>query len=444
MRRPVLLLTVLATLLSFGSCQNGPMFTAEFAQQVYTIYPQSSVEVTMNIDRPLAEDEVLEIPVNFGGTAERGTDYTLTPDSEWFVFTPGSPSSTITVTDKGMTDGKQIVMVLGDGPFHQSGTKYLAVITLDGQEDLLYGFSTTEMDLIESAEVEITLTGTKSWDRFRAPEDLRVPVKVSGDFAENVQISADHFLVKKGTNSAKISLSVKPSEKLEAAEEDPEVLLDVDYSGTRFVPGIVGTYPGVKIRLHSGLQVPERLLGTWEFSEIYGAEDEYPVWFEGYEGLPLDNEGFTMTFYEIFPEDGKDRKVVMAPGKGDFAWFFRESTFEMTAPMNICPSYSKVLGKYTSLEGNMFMLNVDGMEPEVFTHYRFDKVNRLFSATEERIGSAVVAIAMVSDNEFHMMFKDYDRPPFFSEENDWMGWYDPEDFDADMLGFACKFVKKTE
>ena len=400
--------------------------TIEFQDKISTILSGSSVEVTVNLDKPAPA--ALAIPVEFTSDAVKGVDYSVS--AEVFNFALGTTSSSITITDNGMKGNTAITIKLLAAEGVKIGTNFTAVVTKDAEEALIYSFSTTKADLIESSKITLSITGQKSGAKFMAAEDLVIPFTLEGDAADFIESDAETFVIKKGGNSA--SITFKPSDDVAEAPGE-SVIVKIDNSkNDKLIPGD-NAY--VRFKVHSDLQTPNKLLGTWEFSRIYDLE-EIEMWFEEMEDdvdlLPTKNEGFTLTF----TEDEETGAVTVTPGgSGDFLNYFRNATVTLTTPMNYVVG-GELEGKYTVKELNMFMAEDPGYEDGVvFTYYLLSSANRDFSDSSESLGESVIAFRLTEDGDLEMQLRDYDCPPFGEM------WWDDEKFDAEMFGFASVFTK---
>lgn len=403
--------------------------TAEFATVLYTVQSLGSVDIAVNLDKEASK--ALSIPVTFGGSAAKGTDYAVS--AEAVSIAAGAKSGSITLTDKALTADKTVTLTLQAGDGYKLGTKYLTTVSVEAPESLVYNFTAAKTELIESATVTITLTGEQSGASFKAAEDLQIPVKITGADAAAVVLSANAFTVPKGQNSASLTLTPDP-EKTAGLTSDARVKVEVDRaaSARTLLPGDI---EAVTVKLHSGLQVPARLAGTWTFDRVYDI-DEIELWFMEMEDdpdeLPTHNEGFTLTF----TEDEETGEVTLTPGtEGDLVNYFRTATVTLTAPKNVTAG-GQVKGQYTASELNMFMAEDPGYdEPVIFTYYKLSSVNRSFDNSAESLGEAVISFRLNDDGNLEMALRDYDDPPFG------FMWWDPDNFDADMFGFASLFVK---
>lgn len=419
-----------AALFSFASCaKNDTMATVEFAERIYSVNIGGSVEVTAVIDKAL--ESSITVPAVFSGSAAKGTAYTVSAES--FIFEAGSTRASISVTDKGMGAEDQIVIKLG-GSDATVGTNSTCVVNLNANEKLIYNFSTSSIELVESSSVTVSFEGVESGKAYKAPADVVIPVAIDGDAEKFIDYPATVTLAK-GTSTATIELKALP-----AAKDDKENLLAeqaVNPTGVLSLGGpdvLAGNTGEVAVKLLSSLLVPENLVGKWVFDRVYDIE-ELELWFMEMEDdpelLPTHNEGFELEFY-IDEADGQVK--LKTSGDGDFANYFRDgATVSMTTPLNPC-SGATPAGKYAMMESNMFMAEELGCEEVLWFYYKLNPVNRAFSAEDESLGESVIAFRINDDGDLEMMFHDYDMPPFGEM------WWDDE-FDPDMFGFCCVLSK---
>jgi hypothetical protein len=424
MRKSAILFAFAAILLV--SCnKDDKLPVAEFGQSFYSIYSHSSIQIDINLSKPASR--TITIPVLTSGTADIGTDYGMS--SSEVTIQPGETKGCLTIMDYGLTPDKSITLSFSSFTGYKAGTKYVAVIALDAEEELIYNFTTTGSALHEKVTATLTLEGVHSGTNFRAPEELEIPIVLTGNESGYVVPAADKFVIAKGASSAKMDFT--PADNIPRdLPGDVRVVLSV--SGSRFHPGDRGTYT---IKVESGIQVPARLVGKWVFDHIYD-KDELELWFdEGKEDLtllPLSNKDFTLEF----SEDEETGVVTLTPGKtGDFAAYFTETTpIILTTPKNYS-SEGIVLGKYTVQEINMFEAEETGAKSQVWTYYKID-ANRAFSKTQKAVGNSVIAFRLTEQGGLDMQFRDYDTPPFGT-----VYWWDPQSFDADLFAFASLFKK---
>lgn len=401
---------VLVTVL-MSSCKEDLTPTANFTETLVNLHPSQSVDLSVKLDRPA--ETALSIPVEF---ACESNAYSVSDKA--FKFAQGSNTASITLTDIDLPAGTTVSAKLVASAQAYVGVNYSCFVVKDESEAYSIQLSSSAIELSSCGRVtlSISLTGAYSGNKFKAPEDKSIPFSISGDNASlvSVQDGLTQFTVPKGKNSASVVLLCA-----ETLEEGSAVV------------SLGGEAAGKQVAISIKSFSPASLIGEWAFSRVYDAE-EIMVWFED-EGddsdlLPLNNEGFTLTFTE-----GEDGKVTLTPGEGDFANFFRVSEVSLTAPVNIS-SKGKIVGPYQCSELNMFQAEDPGLkEPVVYTYFKLSPANRAFSASTESAGDGVVAFRINDEGNLEMMFRDYDQPPF--GENWWLG------FDPDMFGFCSLFTR---
>lgn len=420
-----------AAILSAVSCgSDSTRPTVEFAEKILSITVGGEVEVSAVLDKA-AENEI-RVPVEFSGSAEKGRSYTVS--SEYFSFDKGSKKASITVTDLDMvSDGDSRIVMKLTGNEAVIGTNFTCVVTLDTDEELIYNFNATKAEVAEVSSFTLSLTGVESGDRFKAPSDMEIPLKIEGD-AERFIDYPSSVTVSKGTSSARFEIRAREASKTDGDDllaEQPENLHAVmSVDGGRFIGG---DRSEVSLKVLTGQQTAEIFLGAWEFDRIYDLK-EMEEWFE-MEGddpslLPTANEGFRL-YFEL---DEETADVVLATNrdKGGFADFFRNgAVVTLTEPINYSTE-AEPAGRYAMKESNMFMAEETDAWV-VWHYYRLSTANRAFSSEKETAGEAVIAMRINDNGCLEMQFRDYDTPPFGGN------WWDPERFDADMFAFCCRF-----
>lgn len=69
-------------------------------------------------------------------------------------------------------------------------------------------------------------------------------------------------------------------------------------------------------------------------------------------------------------------------------------------------------------------------------YYKLPTVNRSFDNSAESLGEGVISLSFLSDDEIIVTIHDYDKPGFG------LNWWDGDNFDADMFGFASLFRRQ--
>ena len=429
LKRILNFIAVSAVALSSISCSTDDSPEIEFQKILYTVYEKGSVDVKLYISEPAPV--TLNIPLVFGGNASEGIDYESS--SESVSIPAGETEGTVTISNISLSVEKQLSISFSAPAGYRLGAKNVAVVAADPQEALVYSFAYESADVLEGYVARINVTGAVSGKDVITTEDIIIPISLTGEGAEHLVFIPE----------AKNQPVLSPCAVLYAGETSATARFKVEdgYSGelaalltvnsdqdSRFISG-----DNEDMILNvKGLQTPDKLVGTWEFKEIFDIE-ELELWFmeedDDPDLLPTHNEGFTLTFAKE-----SDGSISITPsGNGDFSNFFRKATVTLTAPVNLTAK-GYALGEYTSSESNMFMAEA-GYPEQINTYYKLSSANRAFSAESESLGEAIVVFALMKDG-LHVEIRDYDEPPF--GENWWYGYgYDP-----DMFGFASLFVKK--
>ncbi len=432
--------------LALSSCEkagNEPI-NIEFSKNLYTVYQKGKVDVILRTSRPVSED--VEVNVLLKGPAILGEDYRVYADKEYKAeseeqvqcavkIEKDKSSGSLTIEDLGTGNGKSLNISIVSAPSGLSlGTKTVTVVAPDNQEGYVANFSTVRAYAYESLVVEVSVTGSVSGKEFKPSTDLIIPLKLEGESSSELQFvapenapvgaTAPYAVIPAGQTKAYVKFNVADN-----CSGGGELQLTFDTESDSRV--IEGLYSYVNIAV-CGLQTPNKLVGTWEFSKIYD-KDEIEDWFAEMEddtdALPTHNTGFTLTFTEQ-----ADGSVKLTPGKtGDFANFFRECTVTVTEPKNMTTG-AITLGKYTVLDNQQFVTEDASSAYQYNTYYKLSSANRAFSADSETLGEAVVVFRLIDDG-LAVEFRDYDEPPFGEMWAD--GW---KKFDPDMFGFASLFT----
>lgn len=421
-----------AAAVTISSCQKDDKPTVEFEKSLYTVYAKRSVDVNIIISEPATENVSVKI-TTAGGTP--GTDYEII--SNPVTIKAGETVGTFTVNNRALTEANPLYLGIECPAGYNLGTKFVTIVTPDPEETLVYSFQTTTADVLGSYVATINVTGVTSGDKLSLSNDVKIPLKLSGDAAQYVVCDTytttmykstpkivPYAVLQAGKNKATFKFSLADGFK-----DGDKIGVTVDFEeALRFIPG---DNESAEYTLYS-VNEPEAILGTWEFSKVF-AKDELDFWFDetgdDVSLLPTNNEGFTLTF----TKDESGVVTVTPKDKGDFANFFREATVTPTEPINYSTE-GVVIGKNTVNECTMFMGN-DGYKVHTNAYYLLSAANRAFSKDKETLGEAVVVFTIL-DGNLIVELRDYDTPPF--GEN----WWDEGDFDADMFSFASLFVKK--
>ena len=462
--------TVAVAALSLASCEKDPNAPGgagktpviEFEKVLYTVYDKGTVDVV--IKSSVAVTEQLTIPVTFSGKAEKGVDYevvarddsgTEIPAEDAVVIKAGEAAGAITIKNISLTEEKNVSISFTVPEGCEAGTKKVAVVSPDTQEALVYSFQMARGYALESFVTTITVTGTVSGTDFKAAEDIIIPLSLTGEGASVLQFveeketeggetegGADtrsiaapakgpYAVLKAGQRSATVKFTVP-----KGYSGDKEALLAVDSDAdSRFIEGGATETVSIAVR---GLQTPDKLVGTWKFSRIWGIDEIIEFHTDGMEKdeaeafckeLPIHNEGFSL----IFTKEHDGSIKIKPEGTGDFNNFFREAKLSLSEPINIA-AHGIVIGDYTVLENNGFA-SAAGYVYQFNTYYELSNANRAFSSTKESLNKATIVLSL-SDYGLTMEFRDYDEPPFAGF------WWEEGDFDPEIFGFASLFIKE--
>ena len=298
------------------------------------------------------------------------------------------------------------------------GAKAICLLSPSTSEALICSFAYEEADLIESLRVKVSISGSLSGKDWTANGDMSIPVEFSGEGSK--YISSDGLVeVLSGENSG--TLEIKAKEGI----HDLNAPLGISLAGEGVIAGDVETML-VTVR---GIPTIETLGGEWKFVEIVNKEDLEYCYEDVLELCPIHNEGFSLSF------SSKDGGIVLSPSAtGDFANYYRECSISNCEPKNMVAK-GVVLGSCSSEEENMFVMPIYS-RPTQEIYYKLPSVNRSFDNSAESLGEGVISLSFLSDDEIIVSIHDYDKPGFG------LNWWDGDNFDADMFGFASLFRRQ--
>ncbi len=422
MKRILTFVAAACTLATFTSCEDSKP-TVEFEKSLYVLSETPSVDVTVTVSEPTASD--ITIPVSFSGDAVMDKDYVSSASSVTIAAGQKSGSVTITNTSLSSSSTAELTATLSlTAPAGYSlGSKSTTVVSIVPKETLVYSFKSAKADVFGSYKTRLSITGSVSGTDVHITEDVDIPLTVSGDAADFVVFTdgTPHATMKAGNNYASVEFTVKDGFK-----DGAEVVFGVDTKKEeRFIPGDNETFTAslYAIKVPEGTYTFKKTFSIDELKEFFEMEEDDPA------ALPLNNEGFTLTFGT--DEDGN--YTVEPGGTGDFANFFRKSTFAPAEPKNYSAE-GTVTGKFTVSECTMFMAE-EGYDVHTNTYYELATANRAFSKNSETLGKALIVFTLIDDG-LVVEFRDYNKPPFGAT---WAG--DWTKFDADMFSFASLFTK---
>ena len=439
MKRILTILASVAMVMAAVSCSKDETVTPSltFGKSHYVLL--ADAPLTVDVVTDIAPSADLTVDLSFTGEAVEGTDYSVSAKN--VVIPAGQLSGSVTITpEQNYTADKTIVIAMTLPAGYQMGKNSTAVVAVEAKEVLLYSFAVTQANVVDRYVVKLELSGMTSGDDWVATADMEIPYSITPDAGEALVLADDVFTLAKGTNVA--TLVVNAGE-IEGDPQDFVITVDEEAAGAGFA---AGTNDSVTLTV-SGLLKISSLLGTWEYNDLIDEEDSYyfiydPEYTEDdYELLPIDNEGFKITFYEAYDEEGNLVYKVKPEGEGDWNDYFRDAVIDYRSPINYDED-AEITGPYSAIEYNMFPLLRYDEEPMVY--FSLDKVNRAFSPDTENIGEGAISMWIDSDGLLIVNIKDYDEPAFATY---W--WIGPEDGSygdnfAEMFAFASTFVKVSE
>lgn len=437
MKRILSIWASVAMVITAVSCNPEQTPELSFGKNIYTMLEDAPVivEVVTNV-APAAD---LTVELSFAGEAVIDSDYTVAATS--VVIPAGQVKGSVVLSPLNNKEpDKSIILSMKLPAGYVAGKNPTTTITIDAKQKLIYSFAVEQANVVDRYVVKLQLSGSESGKDWVATADLEIPYTATEGapltFADEV------FVVKAGENVAKLVVNAGD------VDGDPvDVLLSIN-AGERFV---AGTNDKVTLTV-SGLLKISSLLGTWEYNALLDLEDDGIGFFEymytdgiddDYSLMPLDNEGFRLTFYEAEDEDGNPIYKVKPSGPGEWNDYFRDAVIDYRSPINMDED-GEITGPYSTLEYNDFAMLVYDEEPMVY--FSLDKVNRAFSPTVENIGAGAIAMWVDYDGMLVISFKDYDQPPFASY---W--WEDPDPTNApygdnfsSMFSLASTFRKVAD
>lgn len=206
-----------------------------------------------------AETAPLEIPVTFGGSAEKGVDYEVS--AEAFVWGGESPVTEITVTPLVLASDKEVTLTLNMPSGFVAGSYPVATYSFSGK--LGYAsFESNVVDLVGNAEITVTVVDGNGAG-LSLPDGAEIAVEV--DTENSTAVEGTHFQFVDGKKAA-----VVPAGKKKGTLSI-ETLGDFDAEHSKIVLKLaddkfyVGDYETVEISIVSYWG---QLAGTWQIKEF--------------------------------------------------------------------------------------------------------------------------------------------------------------------------------
>lgn len=198
--------------LVLASCTENPADTQtmfNFSADTYQLTDEGDLTVTVTATK--AVTEAVDIRFTASGTAEEGTDYTVSADH--FAFSAGETEASITLSSVSVNkEDLDLTLTLSDPGVegYALGTVSSAKITVPAKETVYYSFVQTNLDMESEMEVVLNLVTTSAGADYRTPAEFRLPFTITTDAVAGtdyrVKDNATEFIFAEGTNSASIVL----------------------------------------------------------------------------------------------------------------------------------------------------------------------------------------------------------------------------------------------
>ena len=419
MKRTIAILA--AAVVCAAACTKLGIPTIEFASLTGNIY-LGTVSTPVEIKTNLASesDATASVRISYIGSSLKE----LASVEQSVTVPAGETSVTLDVPnrpeelaeDEAVTSIKLSFTALPAG--YVPGAKAICLLSPSTSEALICSFAYEEADLIESLRIKVNISGSLSGKDWAANGDMSIPVEFNGEGSK--YISSDGLVkVLNGEKSGTLEIMAKEG------IHDLNAPLGISLAGEGVIAGDIETML-VTVR---GIPTIETLGGEWKFVEIVNKEDLEYCYEDVLELCPIHNEGFSLSF------SSKDGGIVLSPSAtGDFANYYRECSISNCEPKNMVAK-GVVLGSCSSEEENMFVMPIYS-RPTQEIYYKLPTVNRSFDNSAESLGEGVISLSFLSDDEIIVTIHDYDKPGFG------LNWWDGDNFDADMFGFASLFRRQ--
>ena len=123
------------------------------------------------------------------GDAVKDVDYTISAD--YITIKAKESSGSVTIGDISLTESKTLTLRFNAPSGYSLGTKFLAVISPDPQEAMIYSFNMSRGYALENFIVSVNVTGAISGKDLATTEDIMIPLLVSGPGASNLVFSGE-------------------------------------------------------------------------------------------------------------------------------------------------------------------------------------------------------------------------------------------------------------
>lgn len=340
------------------------------------------------------------VPVTFSGSAEQGTDYSVSDEA--FIIGGATPVTTITLTTLTTAEDMSVTATLSAPDGFQLGQ--LSSVTMALSPVRVYAsFSTNQMTAMESSTVTIQ-TYDDNGAMKRMDRDLTIEFEV--DEERSTAVLGTNFEFASGTQSVVVGQSELDASfvinLLQYDEEHNTVVLRIKEGDNLYL----GTNARIEITFAGPIY--RKLDGTWVINELvtdqqYFIDQYFADFYTGIDKIPVFNENDRMTF-------DLEANIFTPAFESSFKdYFIGVSNIEE--------------GTYYNKETSENMFNGEVLLVEL------DNVNRYFSSTEvseDKVG--YVGVNFVTDDEtgeelldFYVL--DFVSRSFFPELETEGGWY---------------------
>lgn len=236
MRMKKIVFAFAAALAIFSACQKTTDVPAvQFDQANYILPAEEGVTVKVVSDKALTA----EVEFTVSGTAVKDEDYKISVDGK--VSFADSYEAAIVIEPLNSLEDKNIILELkgaSDGSFKLGGNARTTVV-ITPKEKLYYSFANPQVHFSGTYELELTLVGATSGEKFRAEGELKVPFIIDGTAEEGTDFEVEggeHYLVAAdGSNVAKVKFISKHETVPEVV---PTLFVKIPEDAARFIAGV--------------------------------------------------------------------------------------------------------------------------------------------------------------------------------------------------------------
>ena len=404
--------------LLLGSCKKDDVSQTTFAFEKanYEITEDGAVTVKVIASAPVSEDITLGFTA--GGSAEKGSDYTLSAES--FTFASGESEATVDVTSTAINMEELDITLSLQAPTsagYALGETAQTRIAVPAKETVHYYFTTTNLDLITEMEVTLNLvteSAAMQGTEYLAPQEFHLPFTITTTAVPGtdyeIKDNATEFVFAKGTNSATITLVSKMTTVPDRA---PVISITIDEDKIPaeykelFAPGAPE-----KFEVNFGKPLSDEIIGKWAYSSFPLLDDpeadsfgvlDMMVAESGDDLNDLPHNNTSADIIEFKYENGVNSMVTSLTG--DLANYFMDCEVSDITPM----TYSWYF--YSDPETMLPNRPLNAISATL------SKVNYNFSATSTDEKSATVYFGFSSTSsgrQLHVFVRDYQPTDFFT------------------------------